>query len=61
MIKKVFTTLLLGVLMAAPTWAARANTYPDALAKTGKNPIVVFIPITRNRELESPPFVLSLT
>ena len=43
MIKKVFTTLLLGVLMAAPTWAARANTYPDALAKTGKNPIVVFI------------------
>ncbi len=43
MIKNIFKMLALGVLMAVPSFAAVARTYPDALAKTGKNPIVIFI------------------
>lgn len=43
MMKKFLATMSLALLLAAPTWAARANTYPDALAKTGKNPIVIFL------------------
>ena len=33
----------LAVLLASPMQAAIARTYPDALAKTGKHPIVIFI------------------
>lgn len=43
MIKKIFTMMALGLLLASPTLAAKASTYPDALARTGKNPIVIFI------------------
>ena len=43
MLKKVFTTLAFASLLAAPLSAAVARTYPDALAKTGKNPIVIFL------------------
>lgn len=43
MIKNIFKMLALGMLMAAPSLAAVARTYPDALSKTGKNPIVIFI------------------
>lgn len=43
MIKNIFKMLALAVLMAAPSLAAVARTYPDALAKAGKNPIVIFI------------------
>lgn len=43
MIKNVFKMLALGMLMVAPSLAAVARTYPDALAKTGKNPIVIFL------------------
>ena len=43
MLKKFFRFIMLAVLMAAPLQAAVARTYPDALAKTGKHPIVIFI------------------
>lgn len=43
MMKNIFKLLALGVLMAMPSLAAVARTYPDALSKTGKNPIVIFI------------------
>ena len=43
MIKKFFSILALSMLLAAPMQAAIARTYPDALAKTGKHPIVIFI------------------
>ncbi len=43
MMKNVFKALALAVLAAAPSFAAIARTYPDALAKTGKNPIVIFL------------------
>ena len=41
--KFLLRTLLLLLLVAAPANAAIARTYPDALAKAGKNPIVIFI------------------
>lgn len=41
--KHIFRTLLLALLLAVPTQAAVARTYPDALSKTGKHPIVIFI------------------
>lgn len=43
MIKQIFKTLALVALLAAPSLAAVARTYPDALSKAGKNPIVMFI------------------
>lgn len=43
MMKNIFKLLALGVIMAMPSLAAVARTYPDALSKTGKNPIVIFI------------------
>lgn len=43
MMKHIFRTLVLTMLLAVPTQAAIARTYPDALAKAGKNPIVIFI------------------
>lgn len=33
----------MGVVMSAPAWSAIARTYPDALSKAGKHPIVIFI------------------
>lgn len=41
--KFLFRILLPLLLVAAPAGAAIARTYPDALAKAGKNPIVIFI------------------
>ena len=35
--------MALVALLAAPVKAAIARTYPDALSKAGKNPIVIFI------------------
>lgn len=43
MMKKLFLMLTSLLLAAASADAAIARTYPDALAKTGKNPIVIFI------------------
>ena len=43
MIKNIFMLLTLGMLAMVPSWAAIARTYPDALSKAGKNPIVIFI------------------
>ncbi len=43
MLKKLFRFVLFAMLVAAPLQAAIARTYPDALAKTGKHPIVIFI------------------
>ena len=43
MIKQIFKMLALALLMAVPSQAAVARTYPDALSKAGKNPIVMFI------------------
>ena len=43
MLKNIFKITALAVLLAGPTQAAVARTYPDALAKTGRNPIVIFI------------------
>ncbi len=43
MIKKIFMMLAMGALALMPTWAAVARTYPDALSKAGKNPIVIFV------------------
>lgn len=43
MIKQIFKMLALALLMAVPSQAAIARTYPDALSKAGKNPIVMFI------------------
>lgn len=43
MLKKLFRFVLFAILVAAPLQAAIARTYPDALAKTGKHPIVIFI------------------
>lgn len=43
MIKNIFKALVLGLLVSVPSWAAIARTYPDALSKAGKHPIVIFI------------------
>ena len=43
MLKKFFSLVTFAVLLASPLQAAIARTYPDALAKTGKHPIVIFI------------------
>ena len=43
MIKESFASLAVGVLAFLPAFAAVARTYPDALSKAGKNPIVIFI------------------
>ena len=43
MMKKLVQFLGVLLLVAVPAKAAIARTYPDALAKTGKNPIVIFI------------------
>lgn len=43
MMKHIFRLLALCLLLAVPARAAIARTYPDALAKTGKHPIVIFI------------------
>lgn len=43
MIKHIFRTLALALFLTVPAQAAIARTYPDALAKAGKNPIVIFI------------------
>lgn len=43
MLKKIFAMLAFASFLAAPLSAAVARTYPDALAKTGKNPIVIFL------------------
>lgn len=43
MLKTFFRLVAFAVLLAAPLQAAIARTYPDALAKTGKHPIVIFI------------------
>lgn len=43
MVKNLFMTLIMSVLAMLPSWAGIARTYPDALAKTGKHPIVIFI------------------
>ena len=43
MVKNLFMTLIMSVLAMSPSWAGIARTYPDALAKTGKHPIVIFI------------------
>ena len=43
MMKQIFKLMALVALLAAPVKAAIARTYPDALSKAGKNPIVIFI------------------
>ena len=43
MIKRFFTLLATMALVSTPLSAAVARTYPDALSKTGNNPIVIFI------------------
>lgn len=43
MMKHIFRLLGLCLLLAVPARAAIARSYPDALAKTGKHPIVIFI------------------
>lgn len=43
MLKNIFRLLVPVFLFAVPTQAAVARTYPDALAKTGKQPIVIFL------------------
>ena len=43
MIKAFFRMMVLGLMLAAPMQAATARTYPDALSKAGKHPIVIFI------------------
>ena len=43
MCKFIIRLVALVALLALPVKAALARTYPDALAKAGKNPIVIFI------------------
>lgn len=43
MFKKIVKLMALALLLVAPAGAALARTYPDALSKAGKNPIVIFI------------------
>ncbi len=43
MLKKFSRLVAFALLLAAPLHAGIARTYPDALAKAGKHPIVIFI------------------